>query len=41
MGNKLGIRGNNLILETCNNYKIYYYYGENNDLIGFKYNNQK
>ena len=43
MGNKLGIRGNNLILETCNNYKIYYYYhyGEKNDLIGFKYNNQK
>ena len=40
MGNKLGIRGNNLILETCNNYKIYYYYDENNDLIGFKYNNQ-
>ena len=33
--------GNNLILETCNNYKIYYYYDENNDLIGFKYNNQK
>ena len=32
--------GNNLILETCNNYKIYYY-DENNDLIGFKYNNQK
>ena len=41
MGNKLGIGGNNLILETCNNYKIYYYYDENNDLIGFKYNNQK
>ena len=40
MGNKLGIGGNNLILETCNNYKIYYYYDENNDLIGFKYNNQ-
>ena len=33
--------GNNLVLETCNNYKIYYYYDENNDLIGFKYNNQK
>ena len=32
--------GNNLVLETCNNYKIYYY-DENNDLIGFKYNNQK
>ncbi|MDY6057912.1 MAG: RHS repeat-associated core domain-containing protein, partial [Candidatus Onthovivens sp.] len=32
--------GNNLVLETCNNYKIYYYYDENNDLIGFKYNNQ-
>ena len=41
MENKLGIGGNNLILETCNNYKIYYYYDENNDLIGFKYNNQK
>ena len=41
IGNKLGIGGNNLILETCNNYKIYYYYDENNDLIGFKYNNQK
>ena len=40
MGNKLGIGGNNLILETCNNYKIYYYCDENNDLIGFKYNNQ-